>query len=210
MIRSLIAQTKEKLAVYIDVDYLGKFLVLAIGLYGINYLCCGLVDPQGLLYSSLLDNHLNYVAAIRKSILYASNGFNHFAGINSHVALPFEVRSEKGWYVFMWYPCIGLGLMSFWSAFVIAHRQRTAGKIAWTLAGIVALWVINVGRLSMLMIAHERHWKLNSVIDHHTQYNLLSYALLLGMIMLYLRVNKKEIQQPFTRLPEATPGNLLL
>ncbi len=189
---ALTTTVKTELSKYVDVTYLVRFLVFFTAIYSFNYVCCALIDPQGLLYSSLLDNHLNYVSFVRKSILYGSDTINHLIGINTYVVLPDTIKAPDGYYVYLWYVCLGLGLTSFWLAFVLAHKQNLKKKIAWAIGGTISLWLINVLRVTMLIIAHVQHWRVNTSIDHHTQFNIVAYALIFLMIRMYVKTSKNS------------------
>jgi exosortase/archaeosortase family protein len=184
-----------KLSQYIDVAYLVKFLFLLLTLYYFNIFYISIVDKQGLIYSSFLDHHLNYISWLRNSILYTSVSITRAMGLHSFVSLPYQIRTMNGTFVEMVYSCLGLGLMSFWMAFVIANKEFVKRKIIWCTAGILCIWLINIGRVTLLLTAYEHHWKVNAVIDHHTQFNIVAYSLIIFMIWLYLKDTKKALQR---------------
>jgi exosortase/archaeosortase family protein len=181
--KRIIKIINAELSKYVDTAYLARFTVLLVVLYYFNYFYVALVDKKGLLYSALLDDHLNYVACVRKSLLYTSNAINHLIGINSFVVRPDQIKTVNGSYVEILYACLGLGISSFWLAFVIADKNSLKRKIAWSLGGLICLWFINVWRITVLLIAHE----------HHTQFNLVAYLMIVLMAWLYLKSNKKSI-----------------
>ncbi|MBC7887075.1 MAG: exosortase/archaeosortase family protein [Ferruginibacter sp.] len=186
-----IKSIKTELSKYIDVDYFVRFLLLLLALRYFNVFYIAIVDQKGLIYSSFLDNYLNYISWIRNSVLYSSNAITHAMGINSYVSLPFYLKTVNGSYVEMVYDCLGLGLMSFWVAFVVANKESLKRKITWCAGGIICMWFINCWRVALLLIALENHWKLNSILDHHTLFNIVAYSLILIMIYLYTKDGKK-------------------
>lgn len=104
----------------------------------------------------------------------------------------FTLRMTTGEGVRMVYSCIGYGVMSFWAAFVIANKGSWGKKTAWVLCGLSALWIINVLRLSLLLLADRNNWKFPLGWDHHTWFNIVAYACIFGMIYFYDRTGKKN------------------
>jgi exosortase/archaeosortase family protein len=91
----------------------------------------------------------------------------------------------------MVYSCIGYGVMSFWAAFIIANRGSWKKKTAWIAGGLTAIFLINVLRLSLLLLAAQKHWAIPFGWDHHTWFNIVAYSFIFGMIYFYDRSIKK-------------------
>jgi exosortase/archaeosortase family protein len=92
----------------------------------------------------------------------------------------------------MVYSCIGYGVMSFWAAFVFANKGSWQKKTGWILGGLTALWIINILRVGLLLLATHKHWPIPFSWDHHTWFNIFAYALIFIMIYFYDRSNKKN------------------
>jgi exosortase/archaeosortase family protein len=94
----------------------------------------------------------------------------------------------------MVYSCIGYGVMSFWVAFIFANKGTFKKKFLWISGGILVLWIINVLRVSLLLLAINKNWKIPLGWDHHTWFNIVAYSLIFLMILLYDRSFKRVIK----------------
>ncbi len=183
------------LSKYIDVDFFKKFLIFLVLIHSFNTFNLAITVPGGSVYSSFLDNNLNYIAWIRSFILYMANVITHILGTNSFVDLPETLRAVHGSYVIMGSACIGLGLMSFWLAFVIANPGSLRKKIFWCITGILSILFINSVRAALLLIAINNHWKVNRFMNHHTMFNIVAYMLIGLLIYFFMTKNKKEAEE---------------
>ena len=177
---------------YFDAVFFAKFILFFLSLYYFNILYLGITSPGGKFYSSFLKEHLNYISWLTSSILYVSNIIDHAFGIHSYVENAYQIKTSAGSSVTVWLPCLGLGIMSFWVAFVTTDTGSWKKKLYWGLAGIVAIWFINCWRIALLLLAVEKDWYKNPIIDHHTMFNIVSYTIILLMIWLYYKAGKKE------------------
>ncbi|MDF3079254.1 MAG: glycosyltransferase [Sphingobacteriaceae bacterium] len=162
------------------------FVVLFCLLYYFNELYIGITSPGGN-YSPWLDKHLNYIRGFRHLLL----------DISSFVlsALGFEavtddthlwVRGHSG--IVLVYSCLGFGVMSFFTAFVLAWPKSWKEK-AWFLpAGLVLIQALNILRFIVISIFYNRA-SMNGLIDHHDLFNIILYFILLSVI--YWWVNRK-------------------
>lgn len=190
---TLLKNVERNLSKYIDVPYFIRFILLLLTLYYFNIFYISIIDKKGLIYSSFLDNHLNYISWLRNSFLYTSNLIVQAFGINSFVDAPYHLRTLNGSFVEMVYACLGFGLTSFWVAFVVSDKASLKRKIIWCTGGITCIWFINVWRVALLLIALENHWEINSILDHHTLFNIVGYSLIGFMISTYIKNSRKGI-----------------
>ena len=103
------------------------------------------------------------------------------------------IRMVNGEGVQMVYACLGYGVTSFWLAFVFANRGSWKRKMIWMFIGAGMLWIINVFRISLVLLANSKHWAVPLGWDHHTWFNIVAYGMIFGMMWLYDRKNKKAM-----------------
>lgn len=187
---------KKNILKYVDLAYFLKFLFLFLVLYYGNIFYIAVIDPKGILYSPFLERYLNYIVWLRNSILYTSNSMLHAFGITSSVILPYKLKILHGAYVETIYECLGLGLMSFWIAFVSAEKGTWKKKIQWVFIGIVSIWIINCLRITLLIIALQYDRRI-AVMDHHTFFNIFAYALIVLLIYYHTKIVKRREQSMF-------------
>lgn len=97
--------------------------------------------------------------------------------------------------------CVGYGVYSFWIAFVAANSGKPLKKALWIVSGVVALWLINVIRITLFLVAINKGWPMPLGINHHTWFNIVAYLLIFLLMWLYDRSSgnnvfkKREIQE---------------
>ncbi|MGZ8561548.1 MAG: hypothetical protein ACXWV3_08150, partial [Flavisolibacter sp.] len=161
---------------YIDLKYLLKFLILFLLLYFFNMAFLSLSTPYGNYHSSFLENNLNYIAWLRMSIIALANEMTQLMGIDSFSPSSYRLNAVNGTSMIVGDSCLGLGVMSFWMAFVIADKNQWKIKLLWCLGGLVAIWLINCLRVAFMLLAFEKDWKLVITTDYHTSFNVIAYG----------------------------------
>lgn len=97
----------------------------------------------------------------------------------------FIIKFVRGRGVLIARDCVGYGVYSFWIAFVAANRGGYWKKIKWILVGVLALWFINVLRITLLLTAINKGWPMPLGLNHHTWFNIFAYLLIFFMIWWY-------------------------
>jgi exosortase/archaeosortase family protein len=166
------------------IKFLGLFLILYYG----NYFVFGITAPGGKFYSAFIDDYLNYTAWLRQSILAGAKILTGLLGFSTEIKGEFHLRSiTDGNSVQLVYSCLGLGVMSFWTAFVAAHKINWRKKLSWILIGLFSIWFINCCRIAIILIAAVKKWNYNKYMDHHAMFNLVAYVLIFILIILFIR-----------------------
>ncbi|MBE7172000.1 MAG: hypothetical protein INR73_15545 [Williamsia sp.] len=185
----------SNLSRYVDIAFLVKFAILMAGIYYFNVFYISIIDARGLIYSSFFDQHLNYFALLRASILHTANGIDHLYGLHSYVADP-RLKLPNGHGIYVDLACLGYGVMSFWVAFVVAHKAGWQRKLAWALGGVVFLWLLNCSRVALLLIAVTKGWNTEKWMDSHALFNLVVYTFIIAMVYLYYQIQKRRSPAP--------------
>jgi exosortase/archaeosortase family protein len=148
--------------------------------------------------------YLDYVSWIKVSLLSAT-GFNlSLFNIQTHTEPGFLIRINGGRGVIIAMDCVGYGVYSFWIAFVAANSGKFRKKAWWIVLGVSALWLINVVRISLFLVAINRGWPMPLGIDHHTWFNIFAYMFIFIMIWLYDRSGKQSKKKIIST--EQNPG----
>ena len=103
----------------------------------------------------------------------------------------YHVRIVGGIAVQLIYACLGVGVSCFWLAFVVANKGSWLKKITWVMGGIFAIWVINVTRISLLLVTANNHTKMPLGMDNHDFFDVLAYIAIFGLMFLYDRAGRK-------------------
>ena len=170
--------------------YLVKFLVSFAVLYLGTKAIIGLTVPGGY-YNEWVARYFDYPSLLRSSLLNGSKllvgafGFDTFLRDAYHVA----IKNRRG--VHLVYSCLGYGLMSFWIAFIFANRGSFVKKATWMLGGAFVIWLINVIRISLVLVATNQQWKVRLSLDNHTAFNIVVYIAIFFMIWMFMRSEDK-------------------
>ncbi|MEO7214181.1 hypothetical protein [Mucilaginibacter sp.] len=162
-----------------------KFVVLFLAFYYFNILYFGLTSP-GNNYSTFLDQHLNYIDWLRSGLLSIScallnlMGFTAIVGENQLLVTGHTI-------IELIYTCLGLGVMSFFAAFVIAYPKKLKPKLLFLFSGLFCIQLLNIIRLMLLALYWNR--SKSRIIDHHIIFDVIIYILII--IALYKWVNNK-------------------
>lgn len=174
----------------IIIVYSIRFLTLFCFFYFGTQLIIGLSAP-GNYYSPFIHKYLDYVSVLRYSLLHASKCVIDFFGYDSTVQYNFYLKIIDGSRVRMVYSCLGIGVFSFWAAFVIANAGTWWHKVKWAIGGIFLIWLINIARITLLIIATNDRWILFTKIDHHTLFNIAAYGAIFLMMYFFDKSQKK-------------------
>ncbi len=168
------------------IKFIVTFLFLFLLFYYFNLLFLGITSP-GNYYSHFLAINFNYIQWLRSLLLSGSalilRAFG-FDVIYNHIDL---LVAGKGT-IRLAYDCLGLGVMSFFTAFVIAYPKKLSSKPWFLISGLLGIQFLNIIRFVLLALFWSK--KTNQVIDHHTIFNIIIYILI--MICLYFWVKSKD------------------
>jgi exosortase/archaeosortase family protein len=180
------------------VVFIVRFLAIFFVLYFLNLFIWGAIDPKGSIYYPFLVKLTKpFFDLFSGSILYTSQFILSLIGKPAQIeyapiASGSLLHLQTGGGVRLGYACLGIGIISFWIAFVCAQQSRLKSKLTWLIIGICSIWLLNVGRVFILSVALNRRWHTISNLDHHTTFNYVAYVLIFILIGIYTYRLKKE------------------
>jgi exosortase/archaeosortase family protein len=180
---------KKQLEKGSPVRFLLVFLSLFILFYYFNVFFFG-VTSEGNHYNAFLDQHFNYIRILRHFLLGASAQLLKWMGYTTLTSDTELLVAGRG-VIRLVYSCLGLGIMSFFTAFVIAFPKKLKPKLLFLVCGILIIQLLNIVRFVLLAL----FWKSTRgiILDHHTIFNIIIYILI--AVSLYLWV-KHDDQKP--------------
>ncbi len=167
------------------VKFLGVFCIAYFGTIAIE----GLATPAGY-YSPFVDHYMDYPSWLRASLLYGTKVFASLAGFKTVITDAYHIEIVNGKSVQLVYSCLGVGVMSFWLAFVMANRGGWLRKTAWIIGGMICMWLINITRIGLLLVTINKNQKMPFGLDNHTFFNILAYGAMFVLIYFYDRSSK--------------------
>ncbi len=174
-------------------NYLAKFAIVFCFCYFGTLAVIGLAAPGGW-YSPFVEKYLDYVSWIKLALIHATGFILSLFQIQTQTEPGFFIRFTGGRGVIIAMSCVGYGVYSFWIAFVAANKGKFLKKTLWIVFGVLALWFINVIRITLFLTAINKGWPMPLGIDHHTWFTIFAYGLIFFMIWLYDR-SFREIQR---------------
>lgn len=176
-------------------NYFIKFSFRLVSIYLFLYLgtwaVIGVASPGGRFSSGFVSKYLDYPAIYRTTLLKASAGLLNIFGHESHVELPYKVRIKDQRGIKLVYSCLGIGMVSFWTAFIVSCRIGLSRKIVYLLAGLLLISFLNIGRIVLLVLSSNGYISADIGLEHHDFFNILCYVVVLLLIFLFDRLEKR-------------------
>ena len=168
--------------------FAGLFPLLFFILYYFNIGFIGLTSPGGL-YINFLDQHFNYIKHWREFNIAAiasilkSFGYEVFTN-----EIRLHVEGKAGFILV--YSCLGYGILSLFSAFVIAYPKPIKEKLYFLLTGVITFQLLNMLRLILISL----YWKPAPMllkINAHEIFNGIIYMIIASSI--YYWLNRRTV-----------------
>lgn len=163
------------------------FAVLFPAFYYFNIFYFG-ITSTGSHYSSFMANNLNYISGLRWILIKSSAQILTWLGF-AVIENQYELLVAGRGVIKLVYSCLGLGVISFFAAFVLAYPVKFKSKIAFLIGGILGIEVLNVIRFVLLSLFWNR--RESQIIDHHAIFNIIVYIII--AIVLYFWVKRNDI-----------------
>lgn len=153
--------------------FLLQFVTLFTLFFFFNKYFFSITQP-GPNYHEFLATHLNYVAMLRGVLLNCSAKMINSLGYAA-ITNDFQLLVAGHGIIEVVYSCLGLGLMSFFAAFVLSYPKAWKSRLIFLFCGSLMIELINVLRFVLLALFWDK--KANHIADHHTIFNLVIYLL---------------------------------
>ena len=167
-----------------------KFAAVFVVLFGLFYyfnIMFFALTSGGKHYTPFLAEHLNYIAGLRGLLLKSSAGILNLFGFAA-ITNDYDLLVAGHGTLQVVYSCLGLGVISFFAAFVLAYPRKWMPKLIFLMGGIIGIEFLNVLRFVLLAIfwnKSEHH-----IIDHHAIFNVTLYLVI--AIVLYFWVKHDD------------------
>jgi exosortase/archaeosortase family protein len=175
-----------------------RFVVVFIAIFLVCYygalFLTGLVVPGGT-YSPFVEKYFNISAWLRSSLILGCKFLVSLIHLETIRTDDYVLRAVGGRGVRIVYSCLGFGVMSFWFAYVAANIASWKKKIIWIVGGLLFIWIINVVRISLVLLAGNRGWHFPFGWDHHTWFNIVAYLAIFAMIYFFEKSLKDKSKE---------------
>ena len=152
------------------------FICLFVVFYYFNIYYFGITTPTNHhYYSAFLANHLNYISGLRHFLLISSAQVLNWFGYTA-ITSEFNLLVAGHGILKLVYSCLGLGVISFFSAFVLSYPKKLKSKIIFLITGILGIELLNITRFVVLALFWDKQNA--QIVDHHTLFNIFIYIVI--------------------------------
>jgi exosortase/archaeosortase family protein len=174
--------------------FIGAFCILYLGTQAIIGL-----SVRGGHYSGFVHDYMDYPTLLRSALLYGAKTALSIFGYDSNVHNEYFLTMAGGKSIRMVYSCLGIGLISFWTAFIFANKGGFKKKLSWICGGLLLIGLINITRVALLLLAINKNWPLPFHLNNHTLFNIAAYSAIFILIYFFDRSSKEHLRMPHAR-----------
>lgn len=168
-----------------------RFVVVMVVLYVIfsqgNLFMNSVVSPGGRFHNAFIEANLNYIQALTYSLIKPAVGILNLFGFQS-IHNSSSVLVINGPNISLNYSCLGLGMMSFILAFVIAFPAPSKRKpliVLWTFLTVYILNIFRIAGLGILMTTF--HSQRPYFGYHHELFNIFIYLVVFFILFKWVK-----------------------
>ncbi|MDB5145701.1 MAG: hypothetical protein JWQ66_4414 [Mucilaginibacter sp.] len=160
------------------------FLVLFPFFYYFNIFYFSRVSPPSAHYSAFLANNLNYIHGLRWGLLHASAQILSWFGFAA-ITDEYDLLVAGHGTLKLIYSCLGLGVISFFAAFVLSYPKKWKRKVIFLFTGILGIEALNIVRFVLLALFWNKHAE--RILDHHTAFNISIYLIIAVTLYFWIK-----------------------
>lgn len=166
------------------------FIVLFFLLDNINLYFYSATSAQGNYFNPFIFKYCNYIQWIKSSLIFCSVGILKIFGL-SVIYNNYQILAYSGTVVNINYSCLGLQLISFFTAFVLSFPLKKKG--IFYLSGLLLIYLLNIIRITAItyILYKFPHQRINFNF-HHEIYNIVVYLCLFIFIYLWIKPQNKK------------------
>ncbi|PWS31704.1 exosortase Y [Pedobacter paludis] len=182
-----------------------KFIVALFILYILfsqgNLFMNSVMSPGSRFYNAFIADHFNYIQGLKTALIVPAvwiiKLFGFYAIYNDS-----DVMVVAGPYLRINYSCLGLGVMSFLTAFVLAFPAPWKSTFKMMIIGLITIYVLNICRIAGLgVLLGFFQSQRNNFTYHHEIFNIIVYICIFVMLYIWIKKNTRSI------LPESKTEN---
>jgi exosortase/archaeosortase family protein len=171
-----------------------KFIIWFIFLFALfyyfNLVFFSFTSPDSHHYMAFIDHHFNYIRGLRWLLLKGSVLILNWIGFAA-ISDEYHLLVAGHGTLQLVYSCLGLGVASFFAAFVLSYPKKRKSKIILLIAGVLGIEILNIARFVVLALFWDK--QTGRILDHHTAFNIMIY-LIVG-VTLYFWVKHDDIKR---------------
>ncbi len=172
-----------------------RFVVILFVLYILfsqgNIFMNSVMSPGGKYYNAFIAEHFDYIQGLKTALIKPAVWIIKLLGFYA-IHNEMDVMVVNGPYLRINYSCLGLGVMSFLAAFVLAFPASWKSTIKMLIIGIVSIYLLNIARIAGLGLLFGFFQSQRNYFEyHHEIFNVLVYIVIFIMLYIWIRKNTK-------------------
>jgi len=164
-----------------------SFIILFSAFYYFNILFFSITSLGSHHYNAFIANHFNYISGLRRVLLRSSAQILNWLGFAA-ITNEYDLLVAGRGVIQLVYSCLGLGVISFFTAFVLSYPKKWKSKIIFIIAGILGIEFLNIARFILLALFWDK--RNPRIFDHHTIFNIFIYLII--AVSLYFWVKHED------------------
>ncbi|RYF19791.1 MAG: hypothetical protein EOO42_13720 [Flavobacteriales bacterium] len=179
----------NKTAVFFVLKLVVFYLLFSQG----NLFMNSVLNETGRFYNAFLTEHFNYIQWVRSSLIVPATWVIKLFGFYA-IHNEMDVLVVDGPHLRVNYSCIGLGVMSFLLAFVLAFPAKVKAKVRLFIIGTIMIYVLNVLRIAGLgiLLGHFKSQRENFTY-HHEVFNIIVYICIFALLYFWIKKNTTTV-----------------
>ncbi len=172
-----------------------RFVVLLVGLYLLfsqgNIFMNSVMSEGGRFYNPYIAEHFNYIQWIKSALIIPGTWLIKLFGFYA-VHNEMDIMVVDGPYLRVNYSCVGLGVMSFFTAFIIAFPAKLKPKLKLFVIGTIMIYLLNVSRIAGLgILLGFFQSQRDNFTYHHEIFNIIVYLCVFALLYFWIKKNTK-------------------
>jgi exosortase/archaeosortase family protein len=154
----------------------------------------------GKYYNEYLSTHFNYIQGLKTALIVPAVWFIKLFGFYA-IHNEMDVMVVSGPYLRINYACLGIGVMCFLAAFIIAFPAKLKAKWRLLVFGLLMIYVLNMLRIVALgvLLGYFKSQRSNFKY-HHEIFNILVYICVFAVLYYWIKKNTTLITKEKTEI----------
>lgn len=158
-----------------------------------NLFMNSVLSEGGKYYNAYIATHFDYIQALKSALIVPAVWIIKLFGFYA-IHNEMDVMVVEGPHLRINYACLGIGVMSFLTAFVIAFPAKLKPKFKLLVFGLLMIYVLNVMRIAALgVLLGFFQSQRNNFTYHHEIFNILVYICIFILLYFWIKKNTQPI-----------------
>ncbi len=158
-----------------------------------NLFMNSVMTPGGTYYNAFIAEHFDYIQGLKTALIIPAVWIIKLFGFYA-IHNESDVMVVAGPYLRINYSCLGLGVMSFLTAFVLAFPASWKSTFKMLVIGLVTIYLLNICRIAGLgvLLGFFQSQRQNFTY-HHEIFNIIVYICIFTQLYFWIKKNTKGV-----------------